>query len=254
MNITTVNDKIKVTWILLLISLSSFASTKITIGAYHFPPYFDLNNNGKPEGVVVDIIDYLNERQSKYEFDLYVTTAKRRYVDYKNNYYDIILFENLVWGWDNHNFTKPKQSKQISTGKEVFITHKKNKALLDKNDSIEYILKSSKIAFLGYHYKFSNYETNFETLKMKYNTTLTNDHTSIIRSVAEDRYQFGIITYGVLENFYKIYPELKDKIYITKYVDQEYDHRVLYNESKIDQKEMKNVLKLIKNFIKKEGL
>ena len=112
-------------FILLLFVTSAIAETqKVKIGAYPFPPYVEVKDN-KITGVLPEIIDILNESQTDFHFSLVLTSAKRRYVDFKKSRFDLMLFEDLSWGWEEARLKdKLQASSAFLKSGEVFFTAK----------------------------------------------------------------------------------------------------------------------------------
>lgn len=192
----------------------------INVGVYNFPP-FVVMNKGVAKGKTIDIINFLNIIQDKYIFKVFKTSSIRRFSDFQNSLYDIIMFENKKWGWNHYNISK---SKVFHEGKEVFISLKKTGRTQDYFNDLKY---KSLVGILGYHYKFNNFISDKKDLKKKFNITLVTKHSKSIEMILKDRADIAIITKSYLDNFMKNNKRKFSKLLISKKLDQEYKHTVL---------------------------
>lgn len=226
--------------LLLLISTQLSAKTTIKVGAYNYPPYAEWRN-GKPQGLITDIVRILNNSQDKYSFSIVETTTNRRYYDLENKYYDIIFFENILWSWDK---TKVQASKIFLEDGEVFIAKK----VPGRKQSYFNNLKNKRIrAYHGYHYAFLNYSTDPKDLK-KWNVEITQSHDGNIQAVIEDRADIAMITLDYLKVLLKKRPSLKDEIIVSTKFDQVYKHSaIIRTNSSIPLEEVNSLLVKMKN-------
>jgi hypothetical protein len=210
-----------------LISTNCFAKQDIKIGVYHFPPYLEVNG---PEcsGFSKKIVTILNEIQNDFNFSLFVTAANRRYKDFKNNKFQMMLFEDIAWGWKKNKLNDQlHQSSVIMKGGEVFITANDGK----RNQSYFKSLKDKNImGILGYHYKFANFVSDPKALMKDYKMSVVSSQENIINAVVTKRYEIGIITEAYLNQYLQSHPEMMSKILISKSYDQVYNHRVLFKK------------------------
>ncbi|WP_221074468.1 hypothetical protein [Agarivorans aestuarii] len=85
-----------------------FSSAKqlieIKVGGYDFPPYVthDVSSN-RSSGVTLDIIRALNHLQDDYSFRFVSTSRHHRHAAFSRQRFELILFENLQWGWQKFN-------------------------------------------------------------------------------------------------------------------------------------------------------
>ncbi|WP_295898847.1 substrate-binding periplasmic protein [uncultured Bdellovibrio sp.] len=205
----------KFSLVFLFLSSMAFAKpTPVDIGGYDFPPYVISKNNGF-QGLTLDLIQLLNQKQSKFEFRFVPTSPSRRYHDMKEGRYQIIAFECKSWGWNPDLVTS---TKIFQEGGEVFI------ALNEPSRTQAYFkdLKSKKIRGMrGYHYGFLGLSTGPKALK-EFNLELTNTQEGNIRAVLNKRTDIAIVSKEYLDIYLKENPQDQKFLLISKNFDQIY--------------------------------
>lgn len=227
----------------LLLTLVGFCYGKVEIkvGGYPFPPFVEKQDN-QYAGLTLDLINLLNSSQQKYEFKFVITSSKRRYQDYNNKLYDLIFFENKLWGWKD---IKVEESKVFLKGGEVYITYNDR----FKNQSYFTDLKDKKInAYLGFHYGLFDFSTDEELIKKKFNVNFSTNHESNILKIANNRSDIAIVTKSYLYQFFTKNPELENKILVSNNYDQVYEHRILLRpNSRPTKDEINDLLDMLKS-------
>jgi ABC-type amino acid transport substrate-binding protein len=189
---------------------------EVKVGAYHFPPYA-VERDGEIFGITRHLVNELNKIQKDYKFVIYKTSAKNRYEDFVAKKYDMIFFESKVWGWAEHkemNFTK-----KILLDGEVFIS----KSSKDKGQSFFNNLSDKSIAaFIGYHYKFADFNSDEAYLKKNFNIELSKSHLENIKKVRESKVDLGIVTYSFLMKFLNDHPNERKQYLVSENYDQRY--------------------------------
>lgn len=89
--------------ILICLAQMGWARERIPVGAYPFLPFV-----GASGGLTQDMLQVMNNFQTEYEFYLVPTSSNRRYRDMANGSFQMILFENIKWGWDSHTVDASK--------------------------------------------------------------------------------------------------------------------------------------------------
>lgn len=211
--------------IYILLCVNTFARQVVVVGGYNFPPFIS-HKKDKVSGITIDLINLMNQSQSKYEFVFKLTSPKRRYRDFRNKEYDMIFFENLVWGWNKDSITA---SKVILKGGEVFIA----KSLPGRGQEYFRNLKGRKIlGILGYHYQFAKFKTGRKFLKEKYNMELGTNHESNLNYlITRDDSAVAIVTKSFFNQFLKKRPDLKESFIVSDNFDQIYNHTILVREN-----------------------
>ena len=208
----------------LVIAVPCAAITEVKVGGYSFEPFVN-HHNGETSGLALDLIDLLNQSQQQFKFQFVLTSPKRRYLDFKQNRFDIILFENKAWGWQD----KPIDASQVFlTGGEVYITANTP----EKNQQyFENIANLSIAAMLGYHYGFAKFDANESNLKQQFNISLLTKQSTIINQVIAKKVSIGVVTNSYLQNQIKQNPALNQQILVSDKLDQTYSHTILVRKN-----------------------
>ncbi|MCP4161994.1 MAG: transporter substrate-binding domain-containing protein [Deltaproteobacteria bacterium] len=215
----------------------------ILVGGYQFPPFVEIDENKqKISGITIDLIKVMNEFQKKFKFKFTPTSAKRRYLFFEEKRFDIIMFEDIKWGWKNKDIVA---SKVILKGGEVYIT----KSHPSKNQSYFNSLKKKSLAvILGYHYGFANFNADEKFLKNNYKIQFNTSHKGNIIKVLLERADISIVTLSFLKKFLKNNPDKKNKLMVSNKLDQQYNHTILLRKNyKISKREMDELLSKMEN-------
>ena len=189
----------------------------IKIGVSHFPPFFTIEQNHPLSGLGIDLIAAMNDIQTGYRFEIVESSPRRRHAMFKKGLYDISLFDHLKWGW---NPEEVDATKVFLRGGERYITAGSPK--ITQNFFTD--VSSKKIgAILGYHYRFTSFETDPEKLKKRFDINLVTHQEQIIKQVLSHRIQIGVITETFLKKYLRENSEDREKITISDTYDQEYN-------------------------------
>ncbi|MCE2573109.1 substrate-binding periplasmic protein [Motilimonas eburnea] len=206
---------------LLCISPMGLTKTIVKVGGYPFAPYVTKSADGRYSGLTLDIINQLNQIQDKYQFTFVSTSSPYRYQAFSRNRFELMFFENKMWGWQHADFyTLPLP---IDDG-EVYI------AKHDPADPTDYFadIASKKLVLVeGYHYNITNDLTDKATLKKKFDVTfVTNNHASI-EAILRGRGEVAPVTWSYLQHYFRENPQAKERIISSERWDQRYQHQVL---------------------------
>ncbi|AYF45315.1 ABC transporter, substrate-binding protein, family 3 [Halobacteriovorax sp. BALOs_7] len=234
---------------LILILILSFSSlnleaskTEVKVGMYIIPPFYSRTDQ-VASGILVDLIKYLNENQNKFQFKIVETSPRRRYRDLENGIYDIIFFENSIWGWSNRNI-KLNETKVFATGKDYYIA-KKDPRL--KNQQVIFANLREKVILLksGFHYgflKFKSYDVKDKNL------IYTNSLEGNIKNILRGKGDITVINDSFLKMYLKTHPKDKDKLVVSEKIDQVHNFKVLARpNSPISIDEIEKLFPLLKN-------
>ncbi len=209
-----------------VICLSSnmvFAKT-IKVGGYFYPPFVQ-KDGSKVTGIGLELLKEMNKFQNKYNFKFVTTSSKRRYIDFGKGRFDMIMFEDIAWGWKDKNVVA---SKVILRGGEKYVA----KASSSKDQSFFNNIKNKSLAlFLGYHYGFANYNADEKFLKKNFKVQLSTTHEGNIKKVLLGRADISLITYSYLKQYMKKNPSVKKKLLISDKFDQKYNHTSLIRKN-----------------------
>lgn len=188
----------------------------VKVGAVHFPPYIELEANGKTGGIIVELLDYMNSVQSTYKFEPVHTSTMRKIRDFNNHSYDLDFFDDLKWGWDK---TTVDASQVFMRGKDIYIAKKKP----GRNEHYFDDFKGkSMVGMLGYHYSFAGFNADATFLRKNYNMQTSTSHEGSVKMILHDRGDIAIVSDAFLHSYFISHPEIRDKILIAKKADQQY--------------------------------
>ncbi len=202
---------------LLLAQLSSAVTAPIEIKVHFdsFPPYSILEGT-KRSGIAVEMINIMNEFQSRYHFSFITNPPMRRFQHFDQGKYDMSTFDHLHWGWD----------KDAVDASDVYLRGgEKYVALAKGNRGQEYfdVFQGKKIgAYLGYHYAMANFNNDPKTLLETYNMELSTSHKGNLLKLLKGRVDMVILTDAFLSRWFILHPEDKNKLLVSDKWDQEY--------------------------------
>lgn len=191
----------------------------VKIGGYEFPPFIE--KEGK-EGIVKDLIAKLNSSQDKYHFEFVLTSANRRYRDFKTQKYDVILFEDEVWSWKKLGINYAR-TMIIGSGKEVAVAF--NDGTRDQSYFDDLSNKKIEVV-LGYHYQITDMKSDAQTL-MKKGIIQGKSTENNLEDLIAKKVDVTFVNSMMFSRFLSKNKELKDKFLIRQKVDHQYALRGL---------------------------
>ena len=198
--------------------------TEITVGVYHFPPIASVDANGKPSGLLGDLLQELEQANPTVSFRVFHTSPKRRYLDFEAGLYDVIFFESPGWGWTKRNVDI---SRPILADEELYVALKKT----GRDDSFfDDLEQRSIVAISGYHYGFTGYETDNSVLEQKFNIEFSDSHSRNINLIKADRpsvAEVAIVSHSYLQRHLARHPEDWDKLLVSREPDQRYQLSII---------------------------
>ena len=198
--------------------------TEITVGVYHFPPIASVDANGKPSGLLGDLLQELEQANPTVSFRVFHTSPKRRYLDFEAGLYDVIFFESPGWGWTKRNVDI---SPPILADEELYVALKKP----GRDDSFfDDLEQRSIVAISGYHYGFTGYETDNSVLEQKFNIEFSDSHSRNINLIKADRpsvAEVAIVSHSYLQRHLARHPEDWDKLLVSREPDQRYQLSII---------------------------
>lgn len=215
---------LKIPFLLILLFSTAFASVPeqpivVRVGGYEFAPFIE--KEGK-EGIVKDLIEKLNTTQNKYHFEFVLTSANRRYRDFKAQKYDVILFEDEAWSWKDSKMTYGK-TEVLANGGEMAV------ALNDGLRTQNYFddLSSKKIeVVLGYHYRIADMKVDAQSLTKK-GIIQGKSYESNLADLMSNKVDVTFINSLMLTRYLNKNKELKDKFLIRQKMDHQFALRAL---------------------------
>lgn len=215
-------------WIILLSTSHGFAATPVVVGFYNFPPVAQVAGPGELSGLVGDLLALLNQNQDQFHFTSFETSAKRRQLDLQHKLYDVIFFESLDWSWRE----QPVQyTKSLLLDEEVYVALKKpwrDQSFFDD------IAQRRIVAMLGYHYGFTDYNTDETSLRKRFHIELSHSHRRNLQLILVDRpsiAEVAVVSRSFLQQYLANYPQYRDKLLVSEKIDQRYRLKALTREN-----------------------
>ena len=205
------------------LSFNVFAGNIVKVGVYDFPPYSFITD--KASGIAIKMIAEMNNAQDEYEFVAVSTTPRRRYHDFENDKFDMMIFESKKWGWQDYPIIS---SKPFVTGAEVYVTQAKP----DRGQDFFADFKNkAMIGVMGYHYQFANFSNDQEYLKNNFNLVQTNSQKQSLELILKNRGEIAVLSKEYLHYHFSHSPDDKAKLLISEKPDQIYRHAILIREN-----------------------
>ena len=205
----------------LLCTANAYAKEVIKVGGYPFSPYVNKSADGQYSGLTLDILAQLNQIQDKYHFTFVSTSSMYRYQAFSRNRFELMLFENRMWGWQHIDFyTLPIP---LDDG-EIYIAQNK-----DQRDQhfFDDITDKKLILVDGYHYNITQDITDKTLLNKKYDVTFVNSNHASIEAILRGRGDVAPVTWSYLQFYLKNNPDAAQKLLTSIRWDQRYQHQVL---------------------------
>ena len=209
--------------VLCLLATNVTASQIVKVGLYDFPPYAFVAE--KSSSITMQMIDVMNKFQSDYEFVGVPTTSKRRYLDFQNKKFDMIMFESKKWGWQDYPVVA---SIAFATGFEVYTTLAKPER--DQRFFSDFKNKVM-IGVLGYHYQFADFSTDAEFLSKNFKLIQTDGQKKSLELILNDRGDIAVLSREYLNYHFMHFPKDEAKLLISEKFDQIYRHTILVREN-----------------------
>jgi len=191
------------------------------VGAAYFPPYVNQPEKGLDIGLLPELIQALNRLQDQYHFVIVPTSLQRRFRDFQQGRFDMAIFENPEWGWQNIPHVNVDLGLEDA---EIFVARK------DPGREQTYFthLEGKRLAlFSGYHYEFAGFNSDPQYLARHYNAALTYSHDSNLALVLRERADIALVTRSYLFDFLARNPQDMGKFLLSDRVDQVYHHYAL---------------------------
>jgi ABC-type amino acid transport substrate-binding protein len=193
----------------------------VKVGATEFPPYIIVTDTGEVTGIVRETIDYMNSVQTDYKFIAIPASAMRRHENFKKRFFDVSFYDNIEWGWDK---SLAEASKVFMRGKEVYIARSKP----GRGEEYFSDLKNkTMVGILGYHYGFANFNSDPVYLRKTFNMQSSTSNESSIKMILYDRGDIAVVSDAYLNWYLTQHPDAREKLLISKKVDQNYSHTII---------------------------
>lgn len=197
----------------------------VRVGLYDFTPYVFLDD--EPSGIAIEMLNRMNQFQKRYQFVPVLTTSRRRYHDFSNKKFDMMMFEDKNWGWQSFLVN---QSEPYVTDAEVYVTQATGNRGQSYFDSFDDKLM---VGVLGYHYKFAEFNSDLGYLKKHFNFIPTQNQAQSLELILKKRGDIAVISKSYLNYHFRQFPDDKQKLLISDKHDQTYRHTILIRQGHI---------------------
>ncbi|GGY57768.1 ABC transporter substrate-binding protein [Bacterioplanes sanyensis] len=226
------------TLLLTSLVLLSHAQQRVAVGVYPFAPFVEMTGDeDQPfQGLTIDLLALLNNKQQKYRFEPVMISPKRRYQAFLSGDYDLLFYESKDWGWGNIDIDT---SAVYQRGRELYV------ALADPEREQSFFDDLSRhrlIGILGYHYGLAGHNSDEDYLRKHYNMLLSWDHRRNFDLLFERRGDVLIVNQSYLDRYMSLYPERAKRLLLSEKSDQLYRHTVLVRPDNDPSVETMNAL------------
>lgn len=209
-------------WSILLLALISYPSLAskivVKVGAGIRPPF--LLPDGK--GMGPEIITVFNLVQDDFHFELVSVPIARRVTSLENGLVDIVMWDNVSWGWNNsENLTA---SIPLLYSEDRFVTHSSNTSAENYFDNFT---GKSICGVNGYHYVFLNYETDYNAISKDINITLVRTEEESIKMALNKRCDISVASLSAINWFFTVYQDARSQLTISTRFDTQYTRHFL---------------------------
>lgn len=223
---------------LCLLSGAASAQQPVYVAAYDFPPFF----SGTLEtDVTTELVELLNQSQSKYEFIIQAIPPNARYQSLSpQGCCDIIFFESDVWGWRERNLAVDK-TLPLLKGRERLVAKKmpgRTQAYFDD-------LQGKTLGGVeGYHYLVAGEVLNSAEVAERYNIYLADSRITNVRMIIGERVDAAVLNDELLSALRNASVNYLDQLLLSEKVEHEYQMSVIVAKNKgITTNEMQRLLR-----------
>ena len=198
-----------------------FAQTIVNVGAYNFPPYIIQAESDNPSGLLIDLLELLNQQQTEFSFVLVPTSVTRRYQDMASGRFDLIAFESAAWGWQD----QPHQSLDMGiSDADVYVA----KAQPGRDQRyFDSFAGKRRALYAGFHYAFAGFNADRDVMRQHYQAEFSYSHESNLLRVLFDRSDITVASQSFLNIFIEQNPKSAEQFLVSTKQDQVYHHQVL---------------------------
>lgn len=199
------------------------AAQTVKVGGYEFAPFVEMGAAGRSDGLALRLIEAMNAHQDRFSFQFVPTSPSRRYKDFEDRKFDVVLFESPDWGWVERKLPV-EASRVFLDGGELYIAQAR------PGRGQEYFTDPAgrrMVGILGYHYGFANFEADPQVLASRFRVTLVNDNAACIEMILKDRGDVAVVTDAYLKRWLRGRPEAAQRLLVSERFDQRYAHRAL---------------------------
>lgn len=213
----------------------------VRVLGYIFPPFVNVDAS---TGLTFELIDELNRRQKQFHFVFQLSSPNRRYMMFKRQSADVILYEMPEWEWQKREvvFTSTAVFHQDA---DVYIALRqpgRDQHYFDRIDDKQIAI------YQGYHYGFAAHNTDSRWLNETFDVLITDKYSQLIELVRRGRADISVITKGYLYQLFEQTPALAEELLVSDRYDQLYQLRALVaNTSPVSSEQVSRLLDEIRS-------
>ncbi|MEW5681467.1 MAG: transporter substrate-binding domain-containing protein [Pseudomonadota bacterium] len=205
--------------LLALISSPSLANKiEVKVGAGIRPPF--LLPDGK--GMGPEIITAFNLIQDDFHFELVSVPIARRVTSLESGLVDIVMWDNVNWGWNN--IESLTASMPLLYSEDRFVTHSSNTTA---EDYFNNFAGKSICGVNGYHYVFLNFETDYKAISKHLNITLVRTEEESIKMALNKRCDISVASLSAINWFFTVHPDARSQLTVSTRLDSTYTRHFL---------------------------
>lgn len=208
---------------LLVLAAQPVRAHPVAVGGYDFAPYVEIDAAGKPSGLALALIDLLNDVQKTWQFKFVLTSSARRFQDFEEGRFDIILFESLDWEWKAKGLPVDA-SKELVSDDEIYLAQAKPGR---GQEYFETLADKRLVGIIGYHYAYAGFESDPAKLRQRFDITLVNSNEAIYGLILEGRVDVGVTARSYLTRHLRLNAGDKVRLLPSQKIDQTYSLRAL---------------------------
>lgn len=169
-----------------------------------------------------EIITAFNLVQDDFHFELVSVPIARRVTSLESGLVDIVMWDNVNWGWNNSESLTA--SIPLLYSEDRFVTHSSNTSAEDYFDNFT---GKNICGVNGYHYVFLNFETDYNAISKDLNITLVRTEEESIKMALNKRCDISVASLSAINWFFTVYPDARSQLTVSERFDTKYTRHFL---------------------------
>ena len=215
--------------------------TSVRVALYPYEPFVAVDEQGQFHGLAADLITLLNSHQQELHFTSYPISPKRRFDAFEQHEFDIILFENPQWGWQNieHQISEP-----FFYDRDVYV------ALQGEDRDESYFNDISRLKILaisGFHYGFAEFNADEQYLEQNFDIVFSWSYMKNLEMLCDRQGDVTIISWAYLRDFIQKHPDKAADFLISQRSDNQFKHQaIIHPRSPADSGKLNRIFSELK--------
>lgn len=164
----------------------------LQVGGYPYPPYVENLGSTEFDGATLDLLEQLNDWQTRIEFEFVPVAAFSRQLSFRQERFEVMFFESPNWGWSGEAVV---MSEPIARDRDLYVA-------LDKpgrdQSYFDRIRERHLIATRGYHYGFAGYRTDETWLQDHFEIDFAPSLGAILEMLKRERGEVAVLNESYL--------------------------------------------------------